>query len=423
MLRSLSNFRFGVICFAAIALGLPITFISLAKLAVLLTLLVTLLCAGLRPQPARALTSSTSTPVVLLALTLMALSALWSSGSSEDATVAFAKHGRLIMIPALLYLTRSRQEALIAVACLVGAQLFLLGSSWLLFLGLDLPWVTSNEAGVCELCSFAVHSSYLDQSIMSAVLAALCWHLRPYVAPQWRLWLALTVAVSALACVFLVFQGRTGHLVALAMISLTLLWQLPSRFRLAGQLIPLLLLLGLMASSAKVGYGLAEIGHSVPSSRQSDDMHIRSGVRLDLWYRSVHAMAESPWLGGGVGSWSRESRRQAALNARDIPVNDASEQQHNPHQEYLLWGVELGLIGIALLCALFWALYRDSLRLALPERRAMQSVLLALGIANLFNCALHDAMIGDFFCITLGLLAALGTPNAAAPSVKASTIP
>jgi O-antigen ligase len=413
MLRSFSKIRFGLICFAAVALGLPITFISLAKLALLLALLVVLLHAWWRPQTKHALAANATTPAVLLALALIALSALWSTGSSEEAAVSFAKHGRLIMIPVLLYLVRSRREALFAVACFVAGQIFLLGSSWLLFLGLDLPWVTSNEAGSCEFCSFAVHSSYLDQSIMSAVLAAICWHLRVHLAPRYRLWLALPLALLALACVFFVFQGRTGHLIALALISLTLLWELPRRFKLAALLVPLLMLLGLAASSAKVGYGLTEIGHGLQSSRESDDVPIRSGVRLDLWYRSLHAMAQSPWLGTGVGSWNRESKRQVALHARDIPVNSASGQQHNPHQEYLLWGVELGLIGIALLCALLLALYRDSLRLAAPQRRAMQSVLLALGIACLFNCALYDAMIGDFFCITLGLLAALGTPAAA----------
>lgn len=416
MPRSFSNFRFGLICFAAVALGLPITFISLAKLALLLTLLVTLLLAWRRPPVAPALLANASTPAVLLALALLALSALWSSGSSEDAAVAFSKHGRLIMIPTLIYLTRSRREALIAVACFVGAQLFLLGSSWLLFLGLDLPWVTSNEAGNCEFCSVAIHSSYLDQSIMSAVLAAVCWHLRVHLPARYRLWPALMVAVLALLCVFFIFQGRTGHLVALALLALALLWELPRRFKLAALLVPLLLLLGLALGSAKIGYGLAEMGRALQTSRASDDLHIRSGVRLDLWYRSLYAMAQNPWLGTGVGSWSRESRRQEALNARDIPVNSASDQQSNPHQEYLLWGVELGLLGIALLCALLWALYRDSRRLALPERRAMQSVLLALGIACLFNCALYDAMIGDFFCITLGLLAALGQRQAADPS-------
>jgi hypothetical protein len=31
-----------------------------------------------------------------------------------------------------------------------------------------------------------------------------------------------------------------------------------------------------------------------------------------------------------------------------------------------------------------------------------------IAVAALFNCTLYDALIGDFLCITLGLLVALG---------------
>ena len=143
---------------------------------------------------------------------------------------------------------------------------------------------------------------------------------------------------------------------------------------------------------------------------------LSTDVRLDLWQRSLQSIAESPLVGTGVGSWNREFKRQEENHAAEMPINRASAEHHNPHQEYLLWGVEMGLPGILLLCALFVALYRDSQKLAAPERRALQSVLLALLVACLFNCALHDAMIGDFFCITLGLLLALGLPVAVRPS-------
>ena len=69
--------------------------------------------------------------------------------------------------------------------------------------------------------------------------------------------------------------------------------------------------------------------------------------------------------------------------------------------------IELGLPGIALFCAVLLALYRDSRQLETPARRAMQSVLAALALACLFNCTLYDALIGDFFCIALALVAAL----------------
>ena len=40
--------------------------------------------------------------------------------------------------------------------------------------------------------------------------------------------------------------------------------------------------------------------------------------------------------------------------------------------------------------------------------RATQSVLAATAIAYLLNSSLFDATIGDFFCVTLGLMLALG---------------
>jgi O-antigen ligase len=175
-------------------------------------------------------------------------------------------------------------------------------------------------------------------------------------------------------------------------------------------LIPLLLLIALAVGSSKVNHGLQEIGHGIESFNKAGDLSTSSGMRLDLWRRSLQSIAENPWSGAGVGSWRHEFKRQELIHSQEIPINSASDQHSNPHQEYLLWGVELGLPGIALLCGVLLALYLDSLRLELPARRAVQSVLAALAIACLFNCTLFDALIGDFFCISLALLLALGTP-------------
>jgi O-antigen ligase len=298
----------------------------------------------------------------------------------------------------------------------LGGQIFLLSSTWLLYAGVPLPWVMSKEAGICDTCSFAVFSSYLDQSIMSAVLAAVCWHLRSLAALRYRTALALLVAGLALACVFFIFQGRTGHLVAIALVLLATAWEFPRRFHLRVMLIGLLVLVALAAGSSRMGERFREVGSSMQPSHPSSEHTVSTDVRLDLWHRSLQSLAENPWTGSGVGSWNREFARQEVIHAKEMPISEASRQHHNPHQEYLLWGVEMGVPGILLLCALFVALYRDSQELATPQRRALQSVLLALLVACLFNCTLHDAMIGDFFCITLGLLLALRMPAVARPA-------
>ena len=416
MLRSFSSVRLYLICFAAVALALPIAIISLAKLLALLGTTVVLLHGWLRPAMRAELSLASVTPTILLALLLLTLSALWSTGSSDEVLTALAKHARLILIPVILSLARSRRDALIAMGFFVGGQIFLLGSSWLLYAGVPLPWVMSKEAGICDTCSFAVFSSYLDQSIMSAVLAAVCWHLRSLAPTRYRTALALLVAALALVCVFFIFQGRTGHLVAIALVLLAMVWEFPRRLHLRVMLIGLLLLVAIAAGSSRMGERFREVGSSMQPAHPGSKHTLSTDVRLDLWQRSLQSLAESPWKGTGVGSWNREFARQEAIHAKAMPINEASKQHHNPHQEYLLWGVEMGLPGILLLCALFVALYRDSQKLAAPERRALQSVLLALLVACLFNCALHDAMIGDFFCITLGLLLALGLPVAVRPS-------
>jgi len=57
-----------------------------------------------------------------------------------------------------------------------------------------------------------------------------------------------------------------------------------------------------------------------------------------------------------------------------------------------------------------------------PHARALQSTLVALAVACLFNSTLYDGLIGDFFCVLIGLLLALGLskPATQTPSEAAT---
>ena len=76
----------------------------------------------------------------------------------------------------------------------------------------------------------------------------------------------------------------------------------------------------------------------------------------------------------------------------------------------------------ALLRVELYFLYRD---LCLGERPAMRagvSAMSALLISCMFNSILFDAAIGDFFCVTIGLLMALNlrTADWSAPQGRAA---
>jgi O-antigen ligase len=59
----------------------------------------------------------------------------------------------------------------------------------------------------------------------------------------------------------------------------------------------------------------------------------------------------------------------------------------------------------------------DTLGMEKPYARAAQSAVLALAIACLFNSSIYDALIGDFFCVLIGLLLALGLHKNAGPTI------
>lgn len=402
-LSSMSVFRPDVrlllVCLIAASVGLPIAIISLSKAVLLLFALGALLTLRRRPAPTMQLNVTATSTAILLALGVLALSIAWSDAPLPEALDAWVKHAKLLVIPVLLWLIRSERDAKLALMSFMGAQALLLLGSWLLRLGVPVPWATSRMA----LTHYAVFSSYLDQAIMSSVAAALCWHLRHFAPGRWGRQFMLLIVMLAIGNVLFVMHGRTGHVVLIALVSLAIMWELPKSYRLLGSVIPFVVVAAVMLGSPMVRERMMAVTQEFNSYAETGGTNSSSGERLNYWSRSAESITQHPLAGSGVGSWNSEYRR---LDQGKGPLH--SQSVRNPHQEFLLWGVEAGVIGILLLCNILWAVYRDSLRMNLSMARATQSLLAAMVIACLFNSSLFDATIGDFFCVALGLMLALG---------------
>ncbi|MGC3985663.1 MAG: O-antigen ligase family protein [Pseudorhodoferax sp.] len=380
---------------------------SISKALLLLGALGLVLWPALRGQRDLAAARLRSPPLILAALAFLALSLFWTTVPQGEALGALGKHAKLLMVPILVLFLRTRREALVALAWFAGAQVFLLLSSWLLVLGVPVPWATADTA----LVDNAVFTNYLGQSIMTATVAAVCWHLRSYLPHPWMRQAAVGVAALGLASTLFVMPGRTGHLVAIAVISLALLWRLPRRMRFLGVLAPVAVAALLLLASDPMRHraGLV-VDESVAFAERADNRS-SSGERLNFWHRSVQAIAERPLSGFGLGSFNKQYNRLDA--GRGNPITFGVK---NPHQEFLLWGVEAGIGAMLLLCALLYCLYRDLCLGERPAVRAGASTMAALLISCMFNSTLFDAAIGDFFCVTIGLLMALSLRTAAGPA-------
>ena len=384
--------------------------ISISKLLLVIFDLATLLFVRRFPAGGSPLTGMSTPIAVLAALFAFALSLFWTVAPQDVALGSLVKYGKLILIVLMVLIIRDRREANYALGAFVMTQTFLLGSSWMLFAHLSVPWATSKMA----LTEYAVFSTYLDQGIISAVFAAICWHLREHAPGRFGRQLAIFLAFAAFANVFFMLSGRTGHVIAIALLSMAIMWELPQKYRAAIVILPFLLALGLFFSSTKVRDRLSQVETEVLAYSAQHKPDTSSAVRLNFWRTAIHTIGQHPLAGSGAGSWVTEFYR---VQREQNPVYIDTDSHGNPHQEYLLWGVQLGIPGILLFFGLLLSVLRDTLKMERSYARATQSTLLALAVACLFNSSIYDALIGDFFCILLGLLLALGLSKSASQAI------
>jgi O-antigen ligase len=405
--RPVWSFRLSLVCLVAISASLPMAWISIAKALLFIGSLLYLVANHVKKQRDSVFTGLWTPPVILAILIFCWLSVLGSDVDLNTAALALVKHSKLLEILLLLSLIRTAREARIGISAFAAGQTFLLLSSWLLAAGLPIVWATATGRG----SQYVVFSSYLDQSIIFATTAGVFWHLRS--DKLWPPWLGGVLAAAALINVFLLLIGRTGYAIAVVLISLAAMWALPKRLRLAALIAtPMIVLLVIYLGSAHVQEGLSKMLRESQSYAIQGKDEISSGWdgnsfgwRLNAWHRSVQAIQEDPWSGHGVGSWTKTVKQ---LEGSFGTITFGTSQINNPHQEFLLWGVELGIGGIVLLLLFMIGILRDATRFETSTARSSVSVLTALFIACQFNSTLYDSLIGDYFCITLGLLMALG---------------
>ncbi len=345
---------------------------------------------------------------ILLMLGLLAMSLTYTSAPMQTALLGWAKYAKLIVFLLTLLTIRREREALTAITILLIAQTFVMFTTYLMSWGWQVPWVPADRFSPERMLGvrpdYAAYSGYLDQSLMTAGYAAICWHLRGRFPGPWGRTIATTLSFLALLNVFLILPGRSGQVALFAVLLLALFWHVRRKRGFYMLLVPALMItiafalpssfrdrMSLVLSEAQTYSGRAEAGNS-------------TGIRLNLWQRAGEAIAERPLTGYGVASFDHEYRR---LEASSGTSTDASAI-HNAHQEYLQWGVQLGFGGVALMLGLIVVMIKDAQQLAYPARWATQSLVTIFAIACLFNCALFDALIGDYFCFTIGLLLTYG---------------
>ena len=208
--------------------------------------------------------------------------------------------------------------------------------------------------------------------------------------------------LSVLSVNYVLFMsaGRSGYLTFAALGAL-LCWQLlcAKHWRRLAGLVFVLAVAGVLALSFSAPMR-ARLSQSYVSLEklESGDANTSIGSRMQFYKNTAAMVKAHPLLGTGTGSFKKEYRKR--FQQKHLVV-----ATHNPHNQYLLFASQLGVIGLFAFLYLFYSGYRYAGN-ALPYSRALgQGVVVCVAVGCLFNSWLMDFNPGFFLLYFLGLTA------------------
>jgi O-antigen ligase len=326
----------------AVAVSLPWSTSATGILVALwlIAVLPTLNVADLKRELA---TAAGGLPVALCALATLGL--LWADVSWSERYGGYTPFLRLLLIPVLLAQFRRSEHGMRVVVGFFASVTAVLLVSWLMVVFPGMPWSSFHQFGV-PAKDYILQS---DEFLMCAlVLFAIAFDQAR--ERRWRSVAGLVaLGIAFIANFVFVVTARTTLLVAPVLI-LLLGWR---QFRWKG-LVGSALLLGLIGSAAAFGspYLRARLSTSVAElhAYESSGAVSSTGLHMELMKKSVLIFRAAPIIGHGTGSIPQQFRNEAVgKSGIDALVGV------NPHDQILAIGIELGLVGVAVLLAMWLA--------------------------------------------------------------------
>ena len=343
-------------------------------------------------------------PLVLLVLLLIGVS--WSMLPFNGAIKWVGPYAKLLLIPLLMASAFTPRQVLeIGFGFLAGCFVVMV-LSYTAILWPGGPWGFFNEPGV----------PWKDNAIQSECFA-LCTFGLLFAAS--RLWLrgerrragaAAILGALFFVNIFLLHISRTGALVALSLLGILFIqlggWR---RAAMIGAPLLLVIVIGLW-SLPGVQNRIAEISKGMSQPSRSVDA-ISTASRIDFWSKAWDFVKAAPIAGHGTGSIRPlyQSREATAPSPYGAATAD-------PHNQFLHIVLQIGLIGGAVLLAM-WAAHA-----ALFFGRDAVSIFgLAIVwmnvLGSLVNSHISQVTQGMLYCMAIGLLGALvpaqGFPSSA----------
>jgi O-antigen ligase len=332
-------------------------------------------------------TPAATIPVVLALLAVVGV--LWSETVWPERLAGVSPFLKLLVIPLLfVQFSRSERSEMVLAAFLASAAV-LLAFSWSLVLFPQIPWPV-QVAGV----------PVKDYIIQSAEFVLCCFVLLDRAITAWNQSRAKSLLLAGVALLFLgdivfVALSRTSIVVIVVLFGLLGLRHFERRafaiFVAAGVALAALTWTASPYLRSRVMHVAEELDNSHAVLNETS-----AGVRVGFWKMSVTAIRDAPLFGHGTGSIKDVFARAAAAD----PTAPAGAT--NPHNQILATAIQLGLLGVVLVLAM-WAAHVRLFLFPGPMAWIGLSVVAQNFVSSLFNSHLSDFSNGWLYVFGLGI--------------------
>lgn len=310
---------------------------------------------------------------------LLLVGATYGPSSSHHVIKALLKYREFLYVP--LFLSGFAEERV----RLWGLRAFLAGVA--VMVGLSYAeWIFQVDIGHLSATDFVIYKDRISHSLLVAfALYVVAHHACDEQAFRW---LRLACLPIGLFNILFLIQGRTGHVVV-SLLFMVFAWQRLGWKGLAVGLVSLVGFWGLVYKFSpmvqeRVRFTMVQINDTFGDVKKRND-----DARLEFYEHSLKIIAQNPLLGRGTGGFLH-AYHEIALANRVPPTED-------PHSEYLLLAVQLGVMGPVGLLALFGATWWASFRLTATDRHLAQGLVMALAAGCLVNSLMYGFTGGLLF--------------------------
>jgi O-antigen ligase len=360
---------------------------SAAAIFVVLWILALLPALGRTSGPALVEPGPAATlPLIIVGYAVLGV--LWSETTWPARFAGLTPFAKLLFIPlVMLHFRRSAAAPKVYLAGFISCCVLLI-ASWLLVIFPNVPWHIP-EPGVPV-------KDYISQSGFFA-LCIVALLDRAFTLRQTETRNALVLCLVALiffANIVFVATGRTT-LVVLAVL-LVILGARHSRGRMLTLFFAGLAVLAAVTwiSSPYLRTRVTNVAAEIHDFRPNQ-FDTSSGARLAFWRQSLELLREAPLFGHGTGSTRAVMSRASAADPQGYGAPS------NPHNQIFAIAIPLGLVGVALLMAM-WIAHLRLFRAATPVAWIGLAIVIQNIVAGMFNSHLFDFTQGWLYVIGVG---------------------